>query len=331
MHGPDHDDLTVRLRPGRPSGGGAARRRALVIAAALAALLAVLGAGGFAWQAWRSAPAPRGAAHFAIRDATEAQILANDAGALTVFRFIPNPRVLVLDFASLHTQAQMLNRVAALTEKSGLPRDRLLDDAALASAIRAAGETPDTYYYGHDYSAAELRRFFRLAAADGTVLTAEEQRLRELLAEVGFLRPGALGAIISIPHVGADKLVDRGARATILHHELSHGEYFSNPVYAEYVHQFWRGAMQPADRAAFTRFLASEAYDGSDLDLMMNETQAYLMHTPDPRFFNAASVGMSEAALDRLRTVFLRGMPPGWLRDDTHVPPVPPAAAAASR
>ncbi len=44
----------------------------------------------------------------------------------TVFRFAPNPRILVLDFASLLDQGRMLNRIAALVEKSGLPHDRLL-------------------------------------------------------------------------------------------------------------------------------------------------------------------------------------------------------------
>ena len=34
---------------------------------------------------------------------------------------------------------------------------------------------------------------------------------------------------------------------------------------------------------------------------MMDEAQAYLLHTPDPRFFNAALVGLAEADVARLR------------------------------
>ena len=39
--------------------------------------------------------------------------------SLTVFRLADNPRILVLDFASLHEQGEMLNRVAAFVEKAG--------------------------------------------------------------------------------------------------------------------------------------------------------------------------------------------------------------------
>jgi hypothetical protein len=260
-----------------------------------------------------------------IHTATEAQILANRDGDLTVFRFAPNPHILVLDFASLTRQGLMLNRVAALIEKAGLPRDRVLTDAELDQAIRARGETPETFYYGHDYSAAELARFFRLAAEQQIRLNPEEEWLRTLLLQEGLLAPGAVGAVISIPHDGAAGLIDANARATILHHELSHGEYFTVPAYADYAHRFWQTAMNDQDRARFTKFLASQDYDASDQDLMINETQAYLMHTADTRFFNAQVLGMSQDALDHLRAAFLLGMPPGWLRDCTSVPPAPVA------
>ena len=262
----------------------------------------------------RVAPKPL---EFALQPAGEAQILANTTPIETIFRFIPNPSILVLDFTDLHQQAMMLNRVAALIEKARLPRDRVLTDAELAAAIAASGDSVDTYYYGHDYSAAALRRFFTLAGRDHVALTPQEQTLRRLLAQEGLLTPGARGALISIPHAGLDKLIDMAARATILQHELSHGEYFTNPVYAAYTRHFWATGLTDAERAAFVRFLASQGYDQADQDLMMNETQAYLMHTPDPRFFNAGVVGMTQAALDALRAGFLRNMPQGWLRDDT--------------
>ena len=67
--------------------------------------------------------------------------------SLTVFRFADNPRILVLDFASLHEQGKMLNRVAAFVEKAGLPHDRVLTDGELEPAIRAQGDTVETFYY----------------------------------------------------------------------------------------------------------------------------------------------------------------------------------------
>ena len=57
-----------------------------------------------------------------------------------------------------------LDRVAAFVEKANVPHDRLLDDAALNAAITASGDTVASYYYGHDYQAADLAQFFALAA-----------------------------------------------------------------------------------------------------------------------------------------------------------------------
>ncbi len=266
-----------------------------------------------------------------IRTGSEAAILANDPEHLTVFRFAPNPGILVLDFPDLAQQGQMLNRVAAFVEKAGLPHDRVLTDAELDAAIRTSGETPSTYYYGHDYRAADLVRFFALADVDGVALTPEEERLRRLLRQVGWTNTNAAGALISIPRTGADPLVDLTARGTILHHELSHGEYFTNRAYAAYVATFWRDEMQDTDRAAFRRFLAADGYDPAIEDLMMNEMQAYLMHTRDPRFFNPANFGIAPARLADLQATFLLGMPPGWLRDCTPGPAAPAPARAPRR
>ena len=95
-----------------------------------------------------------------------------------MFRFAADPRIVVLDFPTLRQQGAMLNRVASLIEKAGLPRDRVLNDAELDAAIRAGGDTLETYYYGHDYPAAALVRFFALADAAHVALDPEEQRLR---------------------------------------------------------------------------------------------------------------------------------------------------------
>jgi hypothetical protein len=96
---------------------------------------------------------------------------------------------------------------------------------------------------------------------------------------------------------------------------LSHGEFFSNPIYADFVRHFFYSLMPPADRTAFRNFLMRDDYDPAVPDLILNETQAYLMNTSDPRLFNAAEVGLSESELDMLRRRFLAEMPAGWLRD----------------
>jgi hypothetical protein len=53
---------------------------------------------------------------------------------------------------------------------------------------------------------------------------------------------------------------------------------------------------------------------------MVNETRAYLMHTPDSRFFNARDVDLALSRLAALRAMFLVGMPNGRLRDCTPAP-----------
>lgn len=260
-------------------------------------------------------PSPATAPAITVRLADEAEILANEAEGITVFRFAHNRRVLVLDFPSLLEQGLMLNCVAALVEKTGLPRERVLGDAELDAAISASGSNMETYYLGHDYAAADLRHFFTLADRDGLRLRPQEEWLRDLLRQAGMLVPDARGALISIPRVGAGAGVDAGMRAAILRHELSHAEYFSNPGYAGYARQFWREGLDETGREVFRRFLAAQDYDPLAEELMVNEMQAYLMHTPDPRIFSAASLGVAVGVMDRWQASFLLGMPNGWLRD----------------
>jgi hypothetical protein len=237
------------------------------------------------------------------------------APGLTVFHFAPNPHILVLDFTSLREQALMFNRAAAFVEKAGQPHDRLLSDDELDSAVRAGGDTFDTYYYGHDYGGGSLRRFFATADQDKMKLYPEEHQLRRLLSEETTSDPDAHVGLISIPQVGADEHVTRSARAAILHHELSHGEYFTNPAYAAFVHHFWTSTLSSAERDHIREHLRSLGYDPGLDELMENEAQAYLMFTYNPEFFTADMIGMAKGRLSDLRNGFFRSMPASWLRD----------------
>jgi hypothetical protein len=256
-------------------------------------------------------------AHAEPLRADVAGILGARGASAQVFRFQLAPQILVISFASLLEQGDTLNRVGAFIEKAGLPRDRVLDNAQLAAAIHDSGDTPESYYYGHDYSAADLARFFQTAARDGIVLRPEELWVKKLLEELGLLTPGAVGALISIPPESSDPPIDAAARATILQHELSHGLYFTDEDYARFARGFWQNTLSDAQRASFRRFLSGQGYDSTNEDLMLNETQAYLIHTPDVRYFRPALVGMSEAEATRLRAVFGRGMPDAWLTEKT--------------
>ncbi len=231
-----------------------------------------------------------------IQTATEQEILRHVPTGLTVFRFADDQRILVLDFASLHQQGMMLNRVAALIEKAGQPRNRVLSDSELA-----AGDPRRRRHAGNLLLRPRLQRRVApaLLRAGGRWRicrsTREEATLRRLLHQADWFKPGAHAGLISIPAVGADANVTLSARGTILHHELSHGMFFGDPDYASFVHAFWRRALTGEERGGVRRFLGSEGYDTSYEELMYNEMQAYLMFTRDPEFFTPERVGMTHA------------------------------------
>ena len=315
----DGDDDSTILTPAAPT-----RRRVLPLLAAGGAAV-VAGSGIAGWLLWpRTAPPARSvpaaphassapaSARFHLETADEAAILAHEADQLTVFRFAANPDIIVLDFPSLRMQGEMLNRIASLIEKARLPRDRVLTDAELASAIGARGATVETYYYGHDYSASSLAYFFATAGQQHIALGSEEERLRVLIEQLGWFAPNATGALISVPRVSPT--ITEMMRATVLHHELAHGEFFTDPTYAAYVRQFWRTAMTGEERAAVRHFLGSMDYDTADEELMYNEMQAYMMFTYDPRFFVPANIGMTGERRRQLQATFLFGLRDGWLK-----------------
>ena len=309
--GADNIDQTTQLTR---------RKRVAAPLAAVAVLAVLLAAAGGGWLLWpRPGPPPAPVAQqapaFQITTADEPQIRDHIATDLTVFRFAANPKILVLDFASLRQQGEMLNRVAALIEKAGLPRDRVLTDAELDKAIAERGDTVETFYYGHDYAAASLVRFFKLADSQHIELDPEEERLRALMRQAGWFEPGVSAGLISLPAVDSDPKVTRAARIAILRHELSHGEFFSNPAYADYVHRFWQNDLTEAERVGVMTFLAKQDYDPNEPVLMYNEMQAYLMFTRDPMIFMPQMVGLTPKRLTELQVRFLRAMPPGWLHD----------------
>lgn len=258
------------------------------------------------------APAPEPAARPAPEPPpllSEAEILALVPAEPRMLRLRENPRVFVLLFPSLDAQAAALNRIAALVEKAGLPRDRVLDDAGLARAIERSGEPAATWYLGHDYSGMDLARFFALAERDAIALNAAERWVLERFREARALVPPE-SEVALISTANADHRMDPAMRAAILRHEVGHGHFFTRPDFAAHVIRVWRERFRERDRHAFRDFLGREGYDTTNETLMANEAMAYLLFTPDPRFFAARHVGMTEAEVARLRGLLREGMPP---------------------
>jgi hypothetical protein len=312
-------DDTVRVRP--PTAASKSTRLKLTIFGAIGAVLIIgILAGAFLLIGH---PTP---AQIPIDTETEAQIDATQPCAIKISRLAADPAIVVLDFPSLTQQGLTLNRVAALIEKAKLPRDRVLNDVELNEAITSCGDTIESYYYGHDYRAADLAKFFTLAATENIQLNANELWLKSLLTQLGWLTTGANGALITLP--AAIPPIDQHTRAVILHHEISHGAFYTIPAYEAYATNFWN-SLTPQDRADFTNFLGRQGYDTNNTNLMLNETQAYLIFTRDPMFFNAAAVGMNEPQIETLRAGYIANIPVPWLQPMANAPlPIGPPEPA---
>jgi hypothetical protein len=266
---------------------------------------------------------PRPAAPVPTADVGE-MIRAPSSRDWRQYRLRANVAILVIEFPDLIEQGRAMNRMAAMFEKRAGNRDRILADADLERLIQYSGDNVASFFQGHDYSGEKLSRFYSMASSqEGVTLNAQELRLRQLLIDAGVLSSGpapgaytAIGqqAVISFtavqqddPATGPDESVDAIRRESVLRHELSHGEYFTDAGYRERCLRFWRNGLAPHERMLFQRFLEKLDYDSRDEELMANETQAMLMHTPDARAFNADILGISEPALVGLRARFASG------------------------
>lgn len=257
-------------------------------------------------------PAPRTASFETILDAK--------SDLTQVFLHPGRQPIFVIDFPKLAEQGRMFNRVGALIERMGVGRARVLDDKELALFIRSIGKSELTFAYGNDFLVSELVVFFNLAEQGGTFLNQEERALRVFLFDQGLIRerfgfiqavrPNAV--ILSLPQEksgGDEPTVSRLARLTILTHEISHAEYYTNPLYRNWCRKFWGEVLSERQRSSLRSFLSKSGYDADNEDLMINEAQAYLLYTPDPRAFNAQMIGMSEQELQGLRKLFIEGFP----------------------
>lgn len=232
------------------------------------------------------------------------QILAANNRRTELFRYAPAPSVYVLDFIDLDAQAEMLNRIAAFIELADAPRDRILTPAEIKTLLGKAGRSWRTLYYGHDYRAADLARFFSLAQTQPSPLNAPESRLLDLLLEHGFItREGQTfsaaapaKALISIPEDASAS--PSHTRREILKHELRHGLYFTDESFRERCRALWLSLTAEQTRA-FGEFLRQHGYDIAQEYLLINEFQAYLSATDPDQL--AANLGLSRNEIDTLR------------------------------
>ncbi len=269
----------------------------LVLAAALAT---------GAWWYAQPVPSPSLTAATTVvpPEADEDGILALRPAAPVLRRLAGEHRVYVLVFPDLASQAAAMNRVAALVEKAGFARDRLATAEELASAIAAHGDTPATWYLAHDYDAADLARFFRLAAAGPQPLSTAEDGLRRQLPPLPETAGAEGFALLTLTAAGTDEPM----RAAVLRHEVAHGRFFTRPAFAARVLALWREGLSAEERDLFTRFLDREGYDTGNERLLANEAMAYLAFTPDPRLFRPEAIGLAPERAAALRLLYAHAL-----------------------
>ncbi len=252
-----------------------------------------------------------------------AQIVSSHTGQLTIWRYADNPRILVFDFPSLVYQGRTFNRITQFTEQQTTePYPRVLTEQEMTLRLAAAKRSESDFAFGHDVMVHELVQFLNFAQRDKVPLNTEEAAIRDFLVAQGLIRDWrgfwqALEPNIVIlavpqtqPRSPGEPLINATARYAILLHEMSHGEYYTNPYYAQYCRRFWHESLSDPQREAFTNFLAKYGYGTGYEELLINESQAYLMFTPDLGSFSARKLGVSLQELEGMRDAFRKGKPP---------------------
>ena len=254
------------------------------------------------------------------------QILNTRSDALAVWQTVDNPSVFIFDFPGLGYQGRSFNRITQFTEQQTTePYPKVLGNQELARYIEAARRTSADFAFGHDVLISEMVQFYNFALRDKVELNPEEIAIREFLVEQGLIRlwrgfyqamrPDVV--VLAVPQTqdrkAGEPMVSPGARYAILLHELAHGEYYSNTHYMKFCQRFWYETLTENQRESFKRFLANFNYAVNNEELLINEMQAYLMFTPDPKSFSARKLGVSESELQSMREAFRRGSPPTQL------------------
>lgn len=252
------------------------------------------------------------------------QIFQAKSDELVIWQYADNQNIYVFDFPGLNFQGGSFNRATQFTEQRfvGAPYPKVLNDDELAAHIAAARRNKANFAFGHDFLVSELVQFFNFALRDKIELNSHEIAVRDFLIKQmlvrefrGFyqaIRPDVV--IISVPQTQERKtdepMISSGARYAILLHEMSHAEFYSNPHYAKFCERFWNEKLTEQQRELFRKFLHAYNYFIEDQTLVVNEMQAYLMFTPDPKSFNHRRLGVSEEELEAMRSAFRRSSPP---------------------
>lgn len=248
-------------------------------------------------------------------------ILAAKSKELTVWQYSVNPDIYIFDFPNLTQQGMTFNRITQLSEQFTEPYKRVLNNKEIDEYLVSIRRTRANMAFGHDVLVSNLVLFLNLAENDKVELNPEEKVLRDFAMSQGLIKvwrkfyqsvqPNVV--ILSIPQTQEKRAnepsVSELARRTVFMHEISHGEFFTNSYYSKYCAHFWYDVLSEAQRNTFKIFLSKYNYSLSAEELLINETQAYLLFTPDTSSFSAEKLGITDEELEGMRKDFRKGMP----------------------
>jgi hypothetical protein len=231
---------------------------------------------------------------------------------LALFAIDDQPGLYVMHAPSVADQGAMFSRVVALFERRDMPRDHIVTMAAIASHARRFGTNAADLTAGNNFSSVELAHFFDMAHQQHLGLMPGERVLQRVLVQSGLIveRNGSWQPrsshdfLLTIPGLGpvpGGGTIDLPVRTAILSHELGHWQYFTNDTYARAVRSFWWHDLSLEERAEVTRQLEDLGYDPSDR-IVVDEMQAYLLHTPAPYMPLADVPGPAGIDIARVRS-----------------------------
>jgi len=257
----------------------------------------------------------------ALKRLSREEIQAATSENLSIYVLRDNERTLVFDFPNIREQARMFARLILFIERAGTSKTRVMSVPEVQKWLAENSITIDSLTVGNNMKTGELARFFNSARFQGEPVTVQEQRLYDQLLQLQLLREEEAGVavvdperiLVSVPQVSTVTgcpacTVSPGQRAVILQHELAHARFATDTVYQNYVMWFWSNAMTLLQRDKFQRFFRTRGYDSTIRELAANEMQAFLMHTPDPKMFTSADVGMTDPEVMELRRRFQDGL-----------------------
>lgn len=249
------------------------------------------------------------------------EILPRSIEGFTAYLLKDGAHTVVIDFPDVQSQGRMFGRIVLYVEREGAPRNRVMPFAEIQDWLVQHSERFEMLTVGNNFRAVELARFFNAARTQNESLSEDEHFLLDWLLRAQLLahKDQELVAVdpkvivITVPQPSSVKgcaycTILPAHRYAILEHELAHARFATDAAYQEYVLSFWQQDMSHAMREQFTRFLRKRGYDAANQELLANEMQAFLMHTPHPAMFKAAALGVTEEELAALRLQFRSGL-----------------------